>query len=549
MSQTTDKQQMQKHPPIAHSSLKDKILKVLLYICAILVLLTPTYIAITHYIYQKNNVAPRIETYYTAVDIVGPTGRHFFDDGNVQQDELSLLVCFDQMLSDCISVPFLPDTHTGKYDVTMHTNTVDKQTFSFYFSPSSPTAYFTDAAGNCWQASEEYSPQFLNSTYAYEIYPQAVPPVLTTAATDVIVPTRLTWSYRTQNENNFADLVYTSTTDEILMYPIANDIAFYFSLQPSIYDVVIRRAGVVVHNGSAENISLENLVQNEILDVEIHASYRSPETDHYHGEVTYQFRMRVVEAASFTPDTLTPTAGGYLLLTCHNVRNEQNLQITASPALSADPVIFRRGETVYAAIPTQSAGAQRLTVSYGTVSSTFDLNVKATPGLDCTIEADELRGSWQAALDDGIATLIRTHATTLDNGLPRTSAFRNAAGNKMIGFGDTVTALDKISPLELYLTDGIVTSLAFGKVLYVGNDSSLGNFVVLDHGGGLCTWYGGLSYTYVTVGDTVDAGQSIGLAGKSGLGLADQNGYTLLTTLGKTAISPQYLREHVFNIT
>lgn len=547
MPQTFDRRQAQKPAPTAQPSGKGGFLKILLYICVVLVLLTPTYIAVTHYIYQKNNAAPPVETYYTAVDITGPTGAHLYASGDDKETDFSLLVCFDQMLADCISVPAKPDTHTGEYRVTMHTNTTDTETFSFYFSPTSPTAYFIDAAGNCWQASEEYSTQFLNSTYAFEIYPQAAPPVLTTAATDVIIPTKLTWSYRTQNENNFADLTYTATTDEMLIYPIANDIAFYFSLEPSIYDVVIRRAGVVVHNGSAENISLGHLVQNEILDVEIHASYRSPETDHYKGEVTYQFRMRVVEAASFTPDTLTPLAGGYLMLTCHNVRNEQNLEITASPALSADPVIFRRGETVYAVIPTKTAGAQRLTVSYGTVSSTFDLTVGEATATDCTISADELRGDWQGALN-GMDALIREHATAIDNGLPRTSTLTLPVGSKMLGFGDRITALDAASPFELYLTDGTVGALAFGKVLYKGSNNLLGNFVILDHGGGLCTWYGGLSYTYVSVGDTVDVGQSLGLAGKTGIGIDDQNGFTLLVTLGKAAVSLQYLHDHTFNI-
>lgn len=548
MPQLPEKRTVQKPvpAPVAAEG-KPKFLKVLLYIAVVLILLTPTYIAITHYIYEKNNAATQIETYYTAVDIVGPTGVQVSASGESKEGDFSLLVCFDQMLADCISVPAMPATHTGIYRVTMHTNITETQSFTFYFSPNSPTAYFTDAAGNCWQASEEYSTQFLNSTYAFEIYPQATPPVLTTAATDVIIPSRLTWSYRTQNENNFAELKQTLTTSETLIYPIANDIAFYFSLEPSIYDVVIRRAGVVVHSGSAENISLGQLVQNEILDVEIHASYRTPETDHYQGEVTYQFRMRVVEAASFTPDTLTPLAGGYLLLTCHNVRNEQNLNITASPSLTADPVIFRRGETVYALIPTGTAGEQLLSVAYGTVSSQFELTVGAADSTAHTIPAESLRGDWQTAFDSGVAALIAAHAPVADNGLPRVSPLAAAIGTRRIAFGDTVNGLGA-SPAEFYLAEGTVSALAFGKVLYVGTDALLGNFVILDHGCGLATWYGGLSYIYVSAGDTVDVGQSIGLAGKGGIGLTDESGYTLFATLGKTAISLDVLREHAFNI-
>ena len=93
MHQAFEKRQAQKPQPSAHASIKAKVFKVSLYIGVILVLLTPTYIAVTHYIYQKNNAAPHIETYYTAVDIVGPTGMQFSAKDDIEKNEFSLLVC------------------------------------------------------------------------------------------------------------------------------------------------------------------------------------------------------------------------------------------------------------------------------------------------------------------------------------------------------------------------------------------------------------------------------------------------------------------------
>jgi hypothetical protein len=53
MPKAFDKRQAQKSAPAAQPSGKARFLKILLYIGVVLVLLTPTYIAITHYIYQK----------------------------------------------------------------------------------------------------------------------------------------------------------------------------------------------------------------------------------------------------------------------------------------------------------------------------------------------------------------------------------------------------------------------------------------------------------------------------------------------------------------
>ena len=71
----------------------------------------------------------------------------------------------------------------------------------------------------------------------------------------------------------------------------------------------------------------------------------------------------------------------------------------------------------------------------------------------------------------------------------------------------------------------------------------LGKYVILDHGCGLATWYCGLSEIRVAEGDIIAEGDVIGLAGKSGFGLAGTDCVMVITTLGKTAISPDVLRK------
>ena len=55
-----------------------------------------------------------------------------------------------------------------------------------------------------------------------------------------------------------------------------------------------------------------------------------------------------------------------------------------------------------------------------------------------------------------------------------------------------------------------------GVVESVGYNESYGNYLVINHGGGVMTAYGHQSAMYVSVGQTVSAGQTIGAVGSTG---------------------------------
>ncbi|HVV57026.1 MAG TPA: peptidoglycan DD-metalloendopeptidase family protein [Gaiellaceae bacterium] len=61
-----------------------------------------------------------------------------------------------------------------------------------------------------------------------------------------------------------------------------------------------------------------------------------------------------------------------------------------------------------------------------------------------------------------------------------------------------------------------IHAAAAGTVIYCGWEEGYGNFVVLDHGGGLATAYGHQSQIAVTCGQHVDQGQVIGYVGCTG---------------------------------
>jgi murein DD-endopeptidase MepM/ murein hydrolase activator NlpD len=61
-----------------------------------------------------------------------------------------------------------------------------------------------------------------------------------------------------------------------------------------------------------------------------------------------------------------------------------------------------------------------------------------------------------------------------------------------------------------------IKATAPGKVISAGWANGYGNMVEIDHGDGISTRYGHMEQTLVQTGDTVKAGQAIGLAGSTG---------------------------------
>lgn len=62
-----------------------------------------------------------------------------------------------------------------------------------------------------------------------------------------------------------------------------------------------------------------------------------------------------------------------------------------------------------------------------------------------------------------------------------------------------------------------VKAAASGKVISMGNRGNYGLAVVIEHSGGITTWYGHNSKLLVRLGDNVKQGQTIALVGRTGL--------------------------------
>ncbi len=82
-----------------------------------------------------------------------------------------------------------------------------------------------------------------------------------------------------------------------------------------------------------------------------------------------------------------------------------------------------------------------------------------------------------------------------------------------------------------------VEAAGAGRVVFAGTQGSYGETIVIDHGAGRQTRYAHLSERLVQAGDTVSAGQVVGLAGSSGRSTGPHLHFELL--VNGTPVDPQ----------
>ncbi len=85
-------------------------------------------------------------------------------------------------------------------------------------------------------------------------------------------------------------------------------------------------------------------------------------------------------------------------------------------------------------------------------------------------------------------------------------------------------------------TGDIVISVAAGRVRFAGHDPLLGNLVIVDHRGGLSSWYAHLSSIGVHAGLPVARGTALGAVGNTGRSAAPHLHLTF--KLGQLAVDP-----------
>lgn len=541
----------QKKKKKASARSKSGILRLSVAVGIALLLLIPTYFAIGSYIYVKNAPKDNVETYYTAITVAGAGG----SSATVSPDaDSELFQCFIGMLSSPNPVSTVKPGHTAQYSVTYHTNTGNEH-YTFYFSPTDTNVYFMDDGGEIFHVTNGNGELFLNSPHAFEAYPQAILPSLQAASTDIILPVEVNWHYRTL-DGDFLQLTNAATEPAVKTYGIADNFVSFMLKNPQtalpfIPDdchLTITRDGIALFDRAIDvgdlsaPLDLPALLGNELFT--IRAEYNQKSDVDYYGSLLYRFTMSTTEPAVFEIAERQAAAGGFYLFSARNVeRMDQLLFSVASAPIS--PIVFKRGDVVYALIPTALLGNERaLTVKYGSKNESFPLTVRDADETDVTTALQAIPPALDALIAEKGAS-----PSAIDGTFTPVGRFSSCGGTLRLPFGANVTEDGEKHPLpfELYGDVDNVTAIAFGTVREVGELTGLGKYVIVDHGCGIYSWYFGLSQLVVSQGDYISVGQRLGKAGTLSF-YEESNTALLMTTVGKIAVDPAFLRDFDFNL-
>ena len=528
---------------------------VLIILCAIL-FITPSVFAIiyVHRVDSKDNDQTlSVALYSSDGDLLGQEiGTPELSDDN------SLIGIFSQLdlLKEPISAPSQDLSSTTCVRAVLTRKQISTELLC-YFSVTQPTGICKDNEGNFFSIDLDANQRFLSTSYGEAYYPASIPPSLVTIDGDTVVPSHVSWNYRSK-DGHFLPSQDKHPTASSELYEITGEVGLRFSAEPDQCRVVVYEEDRFVYEGSHTQLSYLSVNTGSVLNIRITARWLQNDQAECYGDISYEFRVRIKNRSEFSVNTDTVAPGTFVVLSCTNVTDPQKILFT-SEFIPSPPTFYRDGELyrTILAIPRGTTNMEALTfqISYGASTQSFsikvteamkpdtfsysflDLSDSPLPGIDGeaylreklsritpAIHSDVIyfRGNTNDPTNNGF-TVGYFHGSTVHWGKELSESF-TATGTEYLTSQTGGTS---------------VTAWSHGIVLETGTDELLGNYVIIDHGGGLLTWYGHLSNQYVSRGTVVKQGETIGQTGSTGL--ATGNGYLFLCTVQDLFIDPQFL--------
>ncbi len=512
------------------------IKKILIIVIGIVVLFIPTYVSI----YNYNSKRPSDDvTSVTTLTISDPEGRS--SSVSSENDPSGVIALFNSVNQSGTPVSSLPEELSGNgFLLVTYKDNETEYSYKYYFTTDSSNCYFADPQGKIYKIAIPQAKEFLGTSFSVYLYKTATPPVLTASGTDEISASSLDWFYLVSG-GTYQQFEYTPTDNALITYPVGNNFTFDFNIDPSDSNLKVYNGDELLYDGALNSLTNLNLDRNTTLKFAITANWaQSPECEFY-GSASYQFNAFVLAPAEFKLGEASIEHGDVVVLSGVNVTDPSAISVTFEPALPNNfvPKFFAEGDYVHALIPFSydvSNGEYKITVNYGIATQTLTLNVgESRFGFDkkaSNYSASEALISMFYAEED-IAAYDTLYAEICKSGESLkyfSGAFINyeTAGtlttkksNIRLGFSREQILKDgrtfKHDGIDFEVKAGTdVPAMSSGKVVYAGFCDVLGNFVVLDHGYGLKTWYAHLSEISVSLGDIVRTSQSLGKTGNSG---------------------------------
>ena len=530
--------------------------KILLFALGLVLLFIPTYIAIASYNSQKPSESlPTVST-LTISDPEGRTSTVTSDN-----DPSGVFEMFNSINTSGTPVSSLPDSLAGNgfLLVTFSTPDADKS-YKYYFTTNSSECYYADPMGKIYKIAINKAKEFLGSSYSVYLYKTATPPVLTASGTNVISATAMEWYYLVSG-GTYQQYDYQPTTNDCLTYDVGNNFTFNFNIAPSDSNLKVFNSEELLYDGGINDFHDLKLSRNSTLRFLITASWAQAGESEYYGNASYEFNALVLAPAEFKIGESAIEHGDILAISGVNVTNPADIKVTFEPAFENGfvPQFFVDGEYVHALIPFSydvPNGEYKITVTYGITTQTLDLTVgESRYGFN---KAPTKYSASEAVISTFYAEDDITAYNSIRNDICKTTEELKYFSGAFINYENAGTLTSKKSTIKLGFTrenilkdnrtfkhTGIdfevsagvdVPAMSSGKVAYAGFCDVLGNFVVIDHGYGLKTWYAHLSEISVSVGDIIRTSQIIGKTGNTGFIV--ENRLHVEFTLGNISVAP-----------
>lgn len=510
--------------------------KILLIILGLVILFIPTYIAIANY----NSKKPSCDVAsVTTLVISDPEGRS--NSITSDNDSAGVIAMFDRINQSGTPVSSLPDSLAGTgFLLVTYSSSNSEISYKYYFTTDSSECYFADPEGKIYKIAIAQAKEFLGSSYSVYLYKTATPPVLTASGSNAISASKLEWYYLVSG-GTYQQYDYQPQQNTSLTYEVGNNFTFDFSIAPSDSNLKVYNAEELLYDGPINELHDLRLSRNTTLNFVITATWAQTNDCEFYGSANYSFNALVLAPAEFKLGESEIQHGDVVVLSGINVTHPADIKVTFEPALENGftPTFYAEGDYVHALIPFSydvSNGEYKITVAYGITTQTLTLSVgesrfgfnkaptkySASEALVSTYYSEEDIAAYNALRSD---ICKNTESLKYFSGAfinyENAGTLTSKKSTIKLGFSRDNILKDgrtfKHNGIDFEVTAGIdIPAMSSGKVVYVGFCDVLGNFVVVDHGYGLKTWYAHLSEISVSVGDVVRTSQALGKTGNTG---------------------------------
>lgn len=552
-----------------------------LIITAILVaILVPTIIAVCHTYFGEETV------FFSGEDI--SISLYSKDGDKLAQDSISLTNIDDSHLArmlyelkdeEIADVDGFTLDDSYKYVLHIEVNSV-VQIYRCYFFPAADSSYLVTEDRRVFSVNEAKYEAFLNSTYSELIYSSAKLPALITSNGEEVIPSGVEWTYA-RADGEFVPAVLCKLHEDILLYEMKGLIMLSFSREPSSAEITITdRKDEMIYEGSLDGLHSLTADSDTILRATLTASWEKTQDYDSYGSAQYSFDIRCTSSSSFVLSSDTVRPGSLLTIFAYNIEEgsipsyeliqdedsetnifannnfTQNSFMSDKAALeflsTFQPTFTKIGNTLQAFIPIPDntpSGTFSFSLSIGIFSVNMTVEITESEEPDLIVSTKSKKVINNVTSRTSLYELERLLASIVPM-CSQTAYFRSSflspeeySYKSSYSFGDLFVAggetCDFSALGNAYSSNSKnqnVLSANIGKVIFTGQTLHLGNFVIVDHGMGLCTWYCNLGSIDVAEGDIVAKGQLIGKTGPSSL--LDEQGLLILCSVYNTLIDP-----------